>query len=136
MKKIILGILASGFILVSFSNSAAAQKKISHTLKGTAVQTSRGANTNIVSGAPTTDAPAPQSRGAGACEIYFVNYTGYYVNIYVDGYYKGQLSPYGSGTVTTGDGYTKIYCLTAGKTIEWSDQGNCYGSYTYNLYYP
>jgi len=132
MKKSILGILAAGFMLLAFSSATYAQKKVTRTVKATAVEANRGDNPNIKSSAPTTDVAESQSRGA--CSVYFSNYTGYYVNIYVDGYYRGQLSPWGGGTVVVGDGYTSIYCITAGKTLEWSDAGNCYGSYTFRLY--
>lgn len=134
MKKSILGMLAAGCMLLAFSSATYAQKKVSRTLKAATVDASRGANPNIKSDAPTTDAAVSQARGGASCSIYFSNYTGYYVNIYVDGYYKGQLSPWGGGTVVVGDGYTSIYCITAGRTLEWSDAGNCYGSYTFRLY--
>lgn len=136
MKKSILGILAAGIFFLAFSTSSYAQKTkpVSRTVKAATVLSSRGANANIKSDAPSSDAPVAQARGASLCNIYFSNYTGYYVNIYVDGYYKGQLSPWGGGTVVVGDGYTTIYCITAGKTLEWKDEGNCLGSYTFRLY--
>ncbi len=135
MKKTIFGILAAaGMLLAASSNSyAQSTKKVSRTVKAKTVDASRGSNSNIKSDAPTSDVAQPKARGA-ACSIYFSNYTGYYVNIYVDGYYRGQLSPWGGGTVVVGDGYTSIYCITAGKTLEWSDAGNCFGSYTFKLY--
>ena len=132
MKKTIFGIFAAGCMLLAFSSTTYAQKKVARTVKAAAVEVNRSSNPNIKTDAPTTDVAESKSRGA--CSIYFSNYTGYYVNIYVDGYYKGQLSPWGGGTVVVGDGYTSIYCITAGKTLEWSDAGNCYGSYTFRLY--
>ena len=134
MKKLVLGMMASCFILLSMSTTTYAQKKVSRTLKAKTVETSRGVNSNIKSDAPKSDTPVAQARGGASCNIYFSNYTGYYVNIYVDGYYKGQLAPWGGGTVVVGDGYTSIYCITAGRTLEWSDAGNCFGSYTFRLY--
>jgi hypothetical protein len=132
MKKSILGILAAGCMLLAFSSTTYAQKKIKIDVKAASVETNRSSNPNIKSGAPTTDEVATKSRGT--CSIYFSNYTGYYINIYVDGYYRGQLSPWGGGTVNVGDGYTTIYCLSAGGTKEWSGAGNCSGYYTFNLY--
>lgn len=136
MKKTILGIFAAVCMLFAASTASYAQgpKKVARTVKAKTVDASRGSNTNIKSEAPTTDVAESKARGAGSCNIYFSNYTGYYVNIYVDGYYRGQLSPWGGGTVVVGDGYTSIYCITAGKTLEWSDAGNCFGSYTFKLY--
>lgn len=125
-------LVVAGLLLLT-STSSYAQKKITRTLNAKTVEASRGANTQIKSDAPTTDVAEPKARGA-SCNIYFSNYTGYYVNIYVDGYYRGQLSPWGGGTVVVASGYTSIYCITAGKTLEWSDAGNCLGSYTFRLY--
>lgn len=135
MKQLILGILVSCFMLGTATTSYSQKvKPVTRDIKAKTVEASRGANTNIKSDAPTTDNAVAQARGAASCSIYFSNYTGYYVNVYVDGYYKGQLSPWGGGTVVVGDGYTSIYCITAGRTLEWSDAGNCYGSYTFRLY--
>ena len=136
MKKSFLGTFIAGLMLLAFSTTSDAQKvkTVTRTVKATTISASRGANINIKSEAPNTDTPSPQARGANLCNIYFSNYTGYYVNVYVDGYYKGQLSPWGGGTVVVGDGYTTIYCITAGRTLEWKDAGNCLGSYTFRLY--
>lgn len=132
MKQTIIGVFAAVSMLLAFSIDSSAQKKISVKVTSKTVEANRGANPNIKSGAPTTDNPVSKSRGT--CSVYFSNYTGLYINIYVDGYYKGQLSPYGGGTVYVGDGYTTIYCLSAGGTRDWSASGNCSGSYTYRLY--
>jgi hypothetical protein len=135
MKQLILGVLTSCFLLaVTTESNAQKTKVVTRTVKAKTVEASRGANTNIKSDMPSSDTPVAQARGAASCNINFSNYTGYYVNVYVDGYYKGQLSPWGSGSVVVGDGYTSIYCITAGRTLEWSDAGNCYGSYTFRLY--
>jgi hypothetical protein len=132
MKKAIYLVLVAVSMTLAFSNTASAQKKMEVKVQSKAVESNRGANPNIKSGAPTTD--KAESKARGTCSVYFDNYTGLYVNVYVDGYYKGQLSPYGAGTVSVGDGYTTIYCLSAGGTKEWSAAGNCSGSYTYKLY--
>jgi hypothetical protein len=132
MKKAIYVVLVAVSMTLAFSTTASAQKKIEVKVESKAVEANRGANAHIKSGAPTSDKAESKSRGT--CSVYFSNYTGLYVNVYVDGYYKGQLSPYGAGTVSVGDGYTTIYCLSAGGTKEWSASGNCTGAYTYKLY--
>ncbi|MBC7873753.1 MAG: hypothetical protein H7Y01_07155 [Ferruginibacter sp.] len=140
MKKSVPVIFAAVFMLIMFSTTTSAQilklkvKKIEKTVMAKPVDANRGANLNIKSEAPVTDVSETQARGGASCSIYFSNYTGYYVNIYVDGYYRGQLAPWGGGTVVVGDGYTSIYCITAGRTLEWSEAGNCFGSYTFKLY--
>ncbi len=134
MKKTILYALATLFLVAAVSNVtyAQAKKKKKVELKSKTVEANRGENPNIKSGPPTEDNEEKKSRAA-ACTVYFDNYTGLYINVYVDGNYKGQLSPYGSGTVSVGDGYTTIYCVSAGGTREWNASGDCRESYTYSL---
>ena len=124
------------FITVVSVTSANAQtkKKVSVDVKAKAATKSRGANPHIKSEAPTTDKAVAKSRGAD-CSVNFDNYTGLYVKVYVDGYYKGTVAPYSNGTVTVGEGYTTIYCVSTGGTQEWNASGNCEGSYTYKLRY-
>jgi hypothetical protein len=119
------------FMAVVFSSvDASAQKKVD--VAGKTIAKHRGANPNIKKDAPTTDVPVSKPRGA-ACSVKFDNYTGLYIKVYVDGYYKGTLDAYGSGSVTVAGGYTKIYCVSAGGTREWNASGNCEGGYTYSL---
>ena len=135
MKKVLFSLFAAGCLLLASSSASFAQVKKTVKITHQQVDASRGANSNIKSQAPTTDNAEPQARGAGTCKIFFTNYTGYYINLYVDGYYRGQLAPYSSGTVFVANGYTTIYGLSAGGTIEWPTQaGNCRGYYTYGFY--
>lgn len=134
MKKVTFLLL---FAMAAFSVTTFAQKKESINKKVTskAYTGARGAaDENIKSGAPKTD--KKEAKGArGTCQIYFDNYSGLYVDVYVDGNYKGTLSPSGAFNVYVGDGYTTIYCKSTGGTRYWSDSGNCDGYYHYKLYY-
>lgn len=132
MKKTLIGIFAAACMLVAFSTTASAQKKIAVKLQSSAVDANRGANPKIKGEAPTTDVVETKSRGT--CSVFFDNYSGLYVKVYVDGYYRGTLSPYGSFTVNVADGYTEIYCISTGGTRDWAATGNCQGRYTYSLY--
>ncbi len=132
MKKLILSIFAAGFMLLAFSATASAQKKINVKVESKAVDANRGPNPKIKSEAPATDVVEAKSRST--CSVYFDNYSGLYVKVYVDGYYRGTLSPYGSFTVNVADGYTEIYCISTGGTRDWSASGNCTGRYIYSLY--
>ncbi|MGB5030323.1 MAG: hypothetical protein WBO38_17610 [Chitinophagaceae bacterium] len=132
MKKLILSTIAAGFMLLAFSATASAQKKINVKVESKAVDANRGSNPKIKSEAPTTDVVEAKSRST--CSVYFDNYSGLYVKVYVDGYYRGTLSPYGSFTVNVADGYTEIYCISTGGTRDWSASGNCTGRYIYSLY--
>ena len=133
MKKTILSIFAAGFMMLAFTTTTSAQKKIAVKVESKPVDANRGSNNpNIKSDVPTTDKPASKPRGT--CSVYFDNYSGLYVKVYVDGYYMGTLSPYGAFTVNAADGYTEIYCISTGGTRYWTATGNCTGRYTYSLY--
>ncbi len=132
MKKTILSIFVAGCLMLAFSTTASAQKDVKVKLEARVVDFNRGANPNIKGEEPTTDKPEAKPRGT--CSVYFDNYSGLYVKVYVDGYYRGTLSPYGSFTVNVADGYTEIYCISTGGTRDWAATGNCTGKYIYSLY--
>jgi hypothetical protein len=132
MKKTLLSIFAATCMLLAFSTSSSAQKQIKVKLTSRTVDVNRGSNPNIKAEAPTTD--TKQGKPRGVCSVYFDNYSGLYVKVYVDGYYQGTLSPYGSFTVNVADGYTEIYCISTGGTRDWAATGNCTGKYIYSLY--
>jgi hypothetical protein len=130
MKKVFLTFVIAIFA-IAVTN---AQPKKDMAVAKKKVDATRGANPNIKSEAPSTDVEAPKpSKTRGSCTVQFNNNTGYYVKVYVDGTYKGTLSPYEAGTVTVYSGYTTIYCITTGGTYDWTASGNCEGTYTYNL---
>jgi hypothetical protein len=125
MKKILFLVLVA-FLAISVSNAqtAGAQKKtILKEVKSAKVSKSRGENPNIKQGAPTTDVPVAKQRGD--CAINFDNYTGYMVNVYVDGIFRGTVDAWGNGWVVVTNGYTTVYVITAGGTYEWSSTGQC-----------
>ena len=112
-------------------------------VEGTSVDYSstRSTNPNIKIVAPDNDKnplPASQKKGnkkatGKECEIIFDNYTGYYIEVYIDGIYKGTVGEWGTLYVTARGGYTKIYALTTGGTKEWKAEGNCEGNYVWKL---
>lgn len=124
------------FVLAVGVTSAHAQERKRPTksveVQGKDVVKSRGANPRIKSDMPTVDKPEAKSRGS-VCGIYFNNYTGLTIKLYVDGNYEGTVSPYGESAVVVGSGYTTIYCVSAGGTREWSASGNCSDVYEYKL---
>lgn len=136
MKKFTLLFLLTTctFLLYSSTAYCQAKSKIEKKLTGKAYEKSRGADANIKSNSPTSDKKKEKSRGAALCMIYFDNYSGLYVNVYVDGDYMGTMSPYGSLTVNEYSGYATIYCKSTGGTKYWSDQGSCDGYYHFKLY--
>jgi hypothetical protein len=138
MRKLNLSVLlliVLFFFGATLSTDTFAQEK--KTVKVTAGEVkNKDENPNIKSKAPSTDDnPAPKPKGA-LCQIDFTNYTGYYVDIYVNGYYKGTVSPWGQYPVDVYAGYTSIYCITAGGTLEWSNEGSCDYYFIYELFAP
>lgn len=135
MKQVALAAIMAIFSLAFFTTTASAQKtnRKEVKVKGIAVESSRGDNPNIKGGKPTEDKEEAKDRAA-SCDIYFSNYTGYYVDVYVGGYYRGTMSPYGYLTVYTSLSSPAVYCITSGGKYEWSFTHNCATNPTQKLY--
>lgn len=135
MKQVTLAAIMAIFSFAFFSTTVNAQKKEKKItqVKGKAVESTRGDNPNIKGGRPTEDKEEAKDRAA-ACDIYFSNYTGYYVDVYVAGYYRGTMSPYGYLTVYTSLSSPAIYCITSGGKYEWSFTHDCSANPTQKLY--
>jgi hypothetical protein len=136
MRQLFLTIALCIFATASFSPAFAGKPAKKMKLNSKTVESTRGANPNIKMDRSATDNPEKQARGNGpnACDVYFYNHTGYTIDVYVDGYYKGTIAAYGSGVVTVGNGWTNMYCESIGKTKYWSGSGDCNYSYTWDLY--
>ena len=113
----------------AFATELRAQPKA---LEGKKVEKSRGDSKYQ---RPSEDvAVAKPDKTRGACCLEFSNYTGYYIDVWVDNVYQGRISPWADGSVCVVDGWTTYYAETAGGTYYWSDQGTCNGaSWTFNL---
>jgi len=135
MKKVLLAGLVM-FLFFSFGtvNSSAQGTKNVFSQK---VEKSRGENPNIkeadICNIPDKEAADPAASRGAYCTINVDNWTGYIINVWVDGNYKGTVSAYGEGIVTVGSGWTKIYCETTGGTYYWSDEGGCDGYVDFDL---
>lgn len=141
MKKVLLLSVLFSFA-VGLTNSVFAQKGKSVkatknvVLKGNEVTKERGDNSKIITPCPTTDNPVAKpdkQRGGDPCAVYFDNYTGYYVEIYIDGNYQGTMAPWSDLTRVVEGGYTTIYCITTGRTRDWSAAGSCHDVYRYKI---
>jgi len=135
MKRLLIFLALSGFMAFSFSAKAQPQKKQKIMVAKHVEAEKKVKNPNIKTEAPATDVEMtkPATTRGTSCTVGFTNSTGYYVKVYVDGNYKGTLAPYESGSVTVYSGYTTVYCITTGGTYDWSAQGNCDGSYTFDI---
>ena len=127
MKKFFLFTLMIAFVSLSSQTFAQGAKDV----VGTSIAKDRGASQYVL---PTTDVEAPKpDKTRGACCINFDNWTGYTIYIWVDGTFKGTVSPWSDGGVCVGTGWTKWYARTAGSTYEWSGEGDCQGNYNLKL---
>jgi hypothetical protein len=108
--------------------------------------TTRGEDPNIKSDTetndPNSDLAAPEqkggakTRGGGYCEVRFDNRTRWFVKLYVDGIYRGTLSPFGDSIAYTGAGATRVYAradFTDGNYLYWGPSDySCYaGQFIY-----
>jgi hypothetical protein len=83
-----------------------------------------GANLRL----PDTDVEEPKpDPSRSQCCLNFDNWTGYILNVWVDGTYRGTVSPYGDNGLCVGAGWTTWYARTAGSRFEWSGRGQCRG---------
>ncbi|MEW6129174.1 MAG: hypothetical protein AB1757_19195 [Acidobacteriota bacterium] len=154
VKTTFVGMVLAVFLLPlihtgSLVEASAAQKGKGKVVESHA-QKSRGggADENIKSDSDTnstsSNIPAPpkkggaRSKGAGTCAVFVDNRTGFYIRIYVDGSYRGTLSPWGDAYCYTGSGATKLYAVAIfddGSRFTWGPNAvNCLDSYTWRLY--
>ena len=127
-------VAATGF---NISDAFAQQEgDIEVIVKSEKVVKSSGVNLNIQQYRPETDmeVPKPEKPRKEACNIGFDNNTGYTVDVYIDGQYEITMPPWESERmVYLYTDYSKIYCITAGQTLEWKASGNCNELYYYKL---
>ena len=135
MKNItLISIVTLLFFSLGISESIAQQRKNVYKQE---VMQARGDNPELID-KDICDMPDVEhedlstSRGAW-CKVNFNNHTGYYVNIWIDGYYKGTIAPHGDGYVDLASGWTKFYCETTGGDWFWEDSGSCDGYENFDL---
>ncbi len=134
MKRILTLLSFVAFLAFAVGANAQPPKKQKVMVAKHVDAAKKAKNPNIKTEEPAADVEATKpSATRGSCTVSFSNSTGYYVKVYVDGNYKGTLAPYESGNVTVYSGYTTVYCITTGGTYDWSAQGNCDGSYSFDI---
>ncbi|MGB3345616.1 MAG: hypothetical protein WBA61_17025 [Aequorivita sp.] len=129
MKKFLL---TFGLTLVLFSMSVTVQAQSKpQDVFGQKVEATRGAQKHE---RPDDNVQMPKpDKSRGACCLNFDNYTGYYIDVWVDDVYRGRVSAYDEGNVCVYDGYTTWYAETAGGTYYWNGKGECQGSFNIKL---
>jgi hypothetical protein len=139
--------LASAIVLPDALAKGQGQKTKSKVVELKATKpTTRGEDPNIKSDTETNDPKsnlaAPEqkggakTRGGGYCEVRFDNRTRWFVKLFVDGVYRGTLSPFGDSIAYTGAGATRVYARAEfddGSYLYWGPSDySCYsGEYIY-----
>lgn len=98
------------------------------------VTATRGKNSTTVKTTRT------KTRGSGqrTCYIDLVNETGYVIDIYIDGRYRGTIGEYDANYTTTGTGATKLYARAEfddGSFLYWGPRNITCGSNSKDGYY-
>ncbi|HNQ69569.1 MAG TPA: hypothetical protein PKN32_14410 [Bacteroidales bacterium] len=118
MKAKITMLLITGAIFF-MSNVLNAQE----VLTATKVVKSRGVSEYVIPEGDTFLEKPILSRGG--CTVKFDNWTGFYVDLWVDKVYKGRLNPWEDSQLILPQGYTEVYCRTMGETYQWQSVGEC-----------
>jgi hypothetical protein len=138
MKKlVIIALVAFLGAMIAPTALMAQKQKIVVTETGVKYEKSRGTDENVKTTRPTDDTPAaPKEKTRGeVCYVYIDNYTGYAIDIYVDGDWMGTVAAYGSGYTYAIPGETKLYGKSTGGTMVWGPHVfTCSDYYTWSLY--
>jgi hypothetical protein len=140
-------------IALSFAGLAAAQNEQHPKSATTKAEKSRGTadakDENIKQDRKANDpsskleAPpekgGPKSRGSALCPAHIDNRTRWYIDVYTDGDYRGQVSPFGDLIGWVGCGYTKFYARATfddGTVFTWGPTSYYVdGTFTWKLGY-
>lgn len=138
MKKLIY-LMLFVFSGMLFSNvNAQESKKQSKLIEtvGADIDASRGASPHITTPKPVGDVPAPkpeETRG-DYCKVIIDNWTGYAIDIYVDGTWEGTVAAWSDGYTWAIAGKTKLYGESTGGTKYWGPSWvDCDYEFTWKL---
>lgn len=126
MKKIILTMA----VLFAMAFACVAQE----VLTATRVVKSRGAESEYV--LPDMNDEVAIERpvlSRGGCVVKIDNWTGYYVDLWVDKNYKGRLNPWENSQLIMPNGFDEIYCRTMGESYQWMAGGECNEQFVLSL---
>jgi hypothetical protein len=144
MKKITLTLaLAAIFIAGTITTSVAQTTKQKKTVTMTAKEKKTGEKIVDITNPKTTNVqgkPATETKtkgdvyGSSYCDVTIDNWTGYSIDVYIDGSYKGTIAPYDKRVTWAIPGTVKLYGEAAGTSIYWGTSTvDCDYSYTWKL---
>lgn len=113
-------VLSAIFVLFIFIfNSLNAQT----VLTAKKVTQSRGVSEYVI---PTTDVFVEKpALSRGGCLVKLDNWTGFYVDVWIDKVYKGRLNPWETSSIVLPKSFEEVYCRTIGDTYHWFSEGEC-----------
>jgi hypothetical protein len=117
-KRLLLGLLAIG-LLMSLSIDSFTQT----VLMGEKLIKTRGASEYVLPAEDVEMLKPVLSRGG--CMVKIDNWTGYYIDLWVDKIYKGRLNPWASNQMILDGDWTEVYARTMGEAYQWSSEGEC-----------
>ena len=144
MKKLtFIFALAAIFIAGTITTSVAQTTKQKKTVTMTAKEKKAGEKIIDVTNPKPVNVqgkPAAENKtkgdvyGANYCDITIDNWTGYSIDVYIDGSYKGTIAPYDKRVTWAIPGTVKLYGEASGTTLYWGTTTvDCDYSYTWKL---
>jgi len=144
MKKLVLLLVVvfSATLFVStYAQDVKKEVKVI-TVKGEQAEKTRGASPYIKTPKPASDevvVPKPvesEKARADYCKVTVDNWTGYAVDVYVDGDYAGTVAAWSDGYTWAIEGKTQLYAETVGGTVYFGPTYvDCYSTHTWKLSY-
>ncbi|HMO33701.1 MAG TPA: hypothetical protein PKE63_09460 [Lacibacter sp.] len=131
MKKLVFMTLTVIGLSVVFGTTASAQAKPAP--KKVAVEAQPVKEKKDL---PGPDAAPREKSTRGYCYVYFDNFTGNYVDVWVENIYQGRLSPYAKSVridVWVPGNWTKWYAQTTDGSLYWSNSSYCNDSRVFTL---
>ena len=139
MKKLAIAavVLFLGAFVVPSALQAQGLEKKTIEEKSQVYEKSRGVDENIRTPKPIDDTKAvePEKDRGELCYIYVNNYSGFAIDIYIDGDWMGTIAAYSTAYTYAYPGNTKAYGKSIGGTMAWGPTYfDCQYEYTWNLW--
>lgn len=117
-----------------------AEKVTQKSEKGSGTADDKNVTATRTQNSKTSKSTRTTSRGSGqrTCNIDLNNETGYVIDIYIDGRYRGTMGEFDSNYTTTGSGATRLYAraeFSDGSYLYWGPKDMTCGSNSRDGYF-
>jgi hypothetical protein len=146
MKKITLILALTAIFIAGTIATTVAQTKEKKTITNVAQKKTAGQKVIDITGPKTQnvqDKPAVENKskgdvyGSDYCDVTIDNWTGYAIDIYIDGSFRGTIAAYDKRVTWAIPGTTKFYAEASGTTYYWGTYSfDCSYAYTWKLTMP